>query len=106
MKYYTSLDQSKRLLDLGFDPTTADMCYGPDNLIIPTRPINNYTPSWSLAALIGALPIVKGEYLKYRRNPNGKYVSFSDSLRIMTSECDELIDAIIEMIEWCLKNNY
>ena len=107
MKYYTSLDQSKRLIDLGIDTSAADMYFGPDNLIIPAPPRgSDVTPAWSLASLIGFLPKLKGEYPKYRRDPDGKYVSYSDTLRVMTSSHEELIDAIVEMMEWCLKHDY
>lgn len=65
MTHYTSIEQSKHLLDLGLDPKTADMCWTKyiDNGVITSLhatidygivPIDY--PCWSLAALVEVMP--------------------------------------------------
>lgn len=61
MQHYTSMNQSKRLLEIGISPDTADMYYNPP----PSRNIPHIghantsliqLPAWSLSALIELLP--------------------------------------------------
>ena len=75
MKHYTSISQSKKLLELGLSPETADMHYLFENFI--TQPIikievgynkdeeeaclednfaPEYIPCWSLGALLELMP--------------------------------------------------
>lgn len=81
MKHYTSIEQSKKLLELGLDPSTADMIYSVvnnDNVEYPDKPslyrwgnssvLYNYMknigresvlqdiPCWSVGALLDLLP--------------------------------------------------
>ncbi len=79
MKHYTTIEQSKKLLELGLNPESADMCYvidyaesnkwGKDkyNLQIDTYGLmvqqRDNIPCWSMEALLDILPktiIVKG----------------------------------------------
>ena len=78
--YYTTLEQSKKLVELGLDTKTADMCwtnhrYGPmrSSLTIAAKTISEYKnllkrfaddsdstvfyPAWSLGALLNAMPV-------------------------------------------------
>ena len=82
-KICTSLDQSKKLMELGIDTDTADMCYkclGEDPYDLIVRPYSDWKeeykvllrsgdakvyPAWSLTALWKLLPSdfdVKGEF--------------------------------------------
>ena len=82
-KICTSIEQSKKLIELGIDTDTADMCYkclGEDPYDLIVRPYSDWKeeykvllrsgdakvyPAWSLAALMNLLPsefTEKGEY--------------------------------------------
>ena len=60
----TTEKQSEKLLQLGLDRSTADMCYGPIvnsghkviNLICANPPRGIDTPAWSLHRLLEILP--------------------------------------------------
>lgn len=61
-KICTSLEQSKKLIELGIDVNTADMRYSPLNPDIPwvwvSKPLieKDAIPAWSLTALLDLLP--------------------------------------------------
>ena len=67
MKHYTSIEQSRKLIELGLKPETADMCYEYDQYAdtkychIPTIKMKEFEykgsiPCWSVGALLEALP--------------------------------------------------
>ena len=79
-KICTSIDQSKKLMELGVNTNTADMSYIYDfecgrhicelvaykNVIIPkyaeSDKINNKIPAWSISALLSLIPSYLGEF--------------------------------------------
>lgn len=84
MKHYTSIEQSKKLLELGLNPESADMCYSyyGNSKYNPTiaykgqqwflcqirNSLHDDIPCWSLGALLEVMPIIKkgiDEYLPY-----------------------------------------
>lgn len=92
-KICTSLEQSKKLIELGIDRTTADMYYSfdynineydEDAQIIPKSELGQHfslfpedIPAWSLTALLGLMPpylfeFERGIDLNIYRNLNGK----------------------------------
>lgn len=76
MKHYTTIEQSKKLVKLGLNPNTANMCYiqhfdeyHNEVTFIEENPVLTYTidvfdlPCWSLGVLINLMPsiIYKGK---------------------------------------------
>ena len=123
MNYYTTLEQSKKLIELGLDPKTADMAYakGFKDLVICSPYIEDGfvgefdLPCWSLGALISVLPcfIKEGENeycLSIFPDGIGKWVV--DYSTFDTDECfmdyldDSLLDALYYMCCFLLERNY
>lgn len=127
MKNYTSIEQSKKLLELGIDPLTSDMCYKTEDvdyaeteddyvLDLVCRPYSEYLkfvgpmglaykaiPCWSVGALMELMPMVNG------REPHliwtkGTYTCFYYRGHSTTKET--IIDACYEMMIWLLENDY
>lgn len=119
-KYYTSVEQSKKLLKLGLNSDTADMVHvvkrndcreswesaaedlgnvytGLKNSV--TMCLSDYAiPCWSLEALLNILPSVAldGSYdHHYRLQCKGKFTEWYDSA----------VDACVNMIEKLHKQN-
>lgn len=135
MKYYTSIEQSKKLLELGLSPESADMHYiligniDSGNIscsdICPLevgKPYNKLTLSaWSLGALLEVMPriilnkcdiygwdlypVAKNFRLAYIKYGN---VNAPDYQEIVFHEVNEktLIEAVYSMVVWLLKNNH
>lgn len=118
-KICTSIEQSKKLLRLGLDPGTADMCYphfirhGADtyNEIPEIAEDIDYPyemPCWSLAALLNILPqeVFNGEYIiNITEGHTNKWILTYDhyenedhSYYDLFSGSDNLVDACVEMI--------
>lgn len=146
MIHYTTIEQSKKLLELGIDKDTADMEYmfhrNDGKLVAPSPFIKDgfentgedrvfdFTPCWSLTALLNLLPselTVENEYSittysirirKYALTEDvdvyqiayGSYKFYEDGNSswkdmINTSEKENLIDAVFQMIIWLNENN-
>lgn len=113
IKSYTDLEQSKRLIELGIDVNTADMCWcirklqwGEINKTIIAYPMLTnqeksedfkYIPAWSLTALLGLIPnwtMDKTDKINLTCNPYYHCeVGYND-----------FIDAAFEMIVWLKEN--
>ena len=116
----TTIEQSKRLLELGLDPNTADMYYTGHRSIYNPKEIE-YTqvprvrtkfvsfdrleiffPAWSLSALLEVM---------YDYEPN-LYKDGKWTLHVLTEFSShythgyETLDAAYEMVCWLLKNGY
>ena len=112
-KHFTSIEQSKKLFDLGLNPETADMCYGldDDTLTYNTNPYplpwkdytakEFYLPCWSLGALMDVMP-------------SGCNISTPKPMDILPYCCwnqdtefygATSIGAAIAMINWLIENN-
>jgi hypothetical protein len=122
---WTSIEQSKKLVEAGLDPNTADMWYhnGEQNPK-PYREHRDFvkSPCWSLGALIGLLP--KTIETKKPKNlyfpeilPSSNcvaYTAFNESkemvfLKMFATGVESdatLIDNMVSMICWLLNNNY
>lgn len=135
-KVCTTREQSKRLLELGLKPETADCMYfamsksyhGTDiptgdrryNLVlffqdeIPlmSKEEYEYIPAWSLHRLIELLPqhIHLDDYVDthYWLVINPLKVIYKNSYSLWIYLCDEggLYDKLINTIEWTIKNNH
>lgn len=111
--FFTSIEQSKHLIDLGLNPETADMCWGIDD---DTMKYNNnpyplpwkdytakefYLPCWSLGALMDVMPT--GCNLSTPKPMNAlPYCCWNQDTEFygITS-----ISAAIAMINWLIENN-
>ena len=128
-KICTSIEQSKKLLSLGLDPSTADMYYGPIGgnpirfAVIPN--VGKYgkwdMPAWSLTALLELMPpylfeLERGIDLNIYRNinSNGWHVSYmpnnvidmqKDNFKQITNG-NSPIDAAFEMIVWLIEQKH
>ena len=115
-KIYTDLSQSKKLLELGIDITTADMYYSfdynieeyeEDAQIIPQSELEQHfslfpedVPAWSLAALLSIIP----KSLIYTPSPFLKGYCCKNIENDIETYGDDSVDAAFEMICWLLEN--
>ena len=129
IKICTSIEQSKKLISLGLDPSTADMYYEPIDgnpirfAVIPN--VGKYgkwdMPAWSFTALLELMPpylfeLERGIDLNIYRNINSKgwHVSYmpnntidmqKDKFRQITNG-NSPIDAAFEMIVWLIEQKH
>lgn len=102
-KICTSLEQSKKLIELGIDRNTADMYYScgavvPDVMTSSKQDYKCYTVCWSLAALFNLCPTINGKQPILTRGKLTRlwYCYYEDE--IDTQTYDNPIDACYEMI--------
>lgn len=115
-KVCTSLEQSKKLIELGIDVNTADMCYyydhnwSNDYIEIPKVWDDNYEqfipeseeddiPAWSLTALLGLIP--KFSLEKDVSSNAGYQLHYNYN----TVYYDDPVDAAFDMICWLKERN-
>ena len=107
-KICTSIEQSKKLIELGIDANTADMYwwYSGKRYYVESMDDNDFNkesdiPTWSLTALFDILPKQFDEYVKTLYWFNGEYhCSYENEnweSKYWTS-ADNLVDACVEMI--------
>ena len=130
----TTIEQSKKLIELGIDTDTADMCYkclGEDPYDLIVRPYSDWKeeykvllrsgdakvyPAWSLTALLGLMPfhIIENNRFGFYQikgfNKQGEtyrfgYKTNNDSFLFETSWYNDIIDAAFEMVCWLKENN-
>lgn len=126
MQHYTTIEQSKKLVKLGLNFNTADMCYIQhfdesynEVTFIEENPILTHTidaidlPCWSLGALIDIMPSVIYKSAECAASlsiyKNSMYhVSYRTSSGIDETwfSKESLIDAAFEMVCWLIENNY
>ena len=113
-KICTSIDQSKKLTELGIDVNTADMYYDVNNYGIQSKPEvavgkvwSKDIPAWSLAALLNIIPVTcdDGRHCLslINSNPNGDVdwlCCYEDCNGNLLMECYGInqVDACYEMI--------
>ena len=118
-KTCTSIEQSKKLLNLGLDPSTADMyyiqmmdedgCYDEAHIWVAETAEEKLqceaykTPAWSLIALLEMIPLYTLE-----QTTDGKVIVVSEIGQY--SKCSEAwdcpIDAAFEMVCWLKEQRY
>lgn len=117
-KICTDLEQSRKLVELGIEPNTADMYFEP-SVGFRTEPseikvgdIKNAhprsVPAWSLSALLELMPITC-DVIKDFHNLYYCSNKFSDNSLDnwhLTTACKTSIDAAYEMVCWLVKNGY
>lgn len=128
-KICTSIEQSKKLIELGLDVNTSDMFWDlldgdePDEKIPNCCwdrfdiTINEFVPAWSLSALLKLNPfqIIENNnrfafYQVKGLNKQGEtyrfgYKTNNNSFLFETSWHNDVIDATFEMICWLKENN-
>ena len=112
-KICTSLEQSKKLIELGLDANTADMCYR----IVAYNPNDTHVyqpycfvgtlesdiPAWSLSALLDVLPL---EIETHKQTDGHKIYYYVESyikrmgkdIYLSTERHENLVDACVEII--------
>ena len=119
-KICTSIEQSKKLIELGIDRNTADMLWTYDFTVndinglnvISTylKPEENDIPAWSLASLLKLMPTddKKDEYYVDTESHSDYHtVSYRNCWDgCIHSEYSEesLLDAAFKMVVWLLEN--
>ena len=125
-KICTSIEQSKRLIELGIDINSSDMVYhknldGTYNLRVVDNVLEYDIPAWSLSALLELMPSYLFEfergidlnlYPSINRKvwlcsymPNVIENMKTDKFKQIT-HADSLVDAAFDMIVWLKENNY
>ena len=118
-KICTSLEQSKKLIELGIDRKSSDMYYwcGEDLRIGGHKAQDDEydISAWSLTALLGLMPfqiIENNRYGFYQVkgfNKQGEtylfgYKTTNDFFLFVTSWHNDVVDAAFEMVCWLLEN--
>ena len=125
-KICTSIEQSKKLIELGIDVNSADMVYhkelnGTYSLRVVDNVLKYDIPAWSLSALLELMPSYLFEfergidlnlYPSINRKvwlcsymPNVVENMKTDKFKQIT-HADSLVDAVYDMIIWLKENNY
>ena len=124
---YTTLEQSKKLVELGLDPFTADMLYytlTPDIPVCKKPFIFNgqdmEIPCWSLAALISLMPNklenlstpntsvwleIGSRIVEYRRQNNIDQSTINND-EMPSFRGIDLITNAFDMVCWLIEENY
>jgi len=130
---WSTFEQSKRLIEAGLDPETADMFYvNVDECLYSAFPMPNHNnifkkqtcdnPCWSLGVLIDLLPKTietnnpKNLYFKeiFLANNGIAYIACNEHKEMVFLKMfgtgvegnEALIDNTVSMICWLLDNNY
>ncbi len=111
----TNIEQSKKLLELGLDESTADMWYHPDfnymNLPDFSRRCGvENIPAWSLGALMDLLPpVCKGNLLQIKKTytDGGRFYFAYANLACYLYQASgaTAFEAAFNMVCWLLKEN-
>lgn len=109
-KICTSIEQSKKLIELGVDRNTADMNYWQLSNYYDLVPKDSHhsglsnIPAWSLSALLDLMPNVNGHYPELCRGKHtGQYYMWIEDT-FDTQTFNNPIDAAFEMICWLKEN--
>lgn len=120
-KISTTIEQSKKFIELGIDINTADMHYSTwtildgEYILSPNQGEsikelqeeygNQIIPAWSLTALLGLMPIVNENTYKMCGTLDGGAIVSHDELTCVMYQEENPIDAVFEMIVWLKENN-
>jgi hypothetical protein len=119
-KICTDVEQSNKLIELGIDVNTADMCYhfieiNKTPLCIRWEKVHddekdNSIPAWSLSVLLGLMPTddKKDEYYVTTESHSDYYTvnyrnCWDGCIHSEYSE-ESLLDAVFEIIVWLKEN--
>ena len=109
-KICTDLEQSKKLVELGIDTSTADMFYRDNGIDVklmwehlPTIKVTN--PAWSLGALLDVLPsatLDSSDDHHFRLHCNEKFTEWYDN---PIDCCVAMINRLHEQMIYDFNNN-
>lgn len=115
-KICTSIEQSKKLIELGIDVKTADMCWSIDIPDLPTllaypftdcNNLENKIPAWSLTALLSILSTIidySYEFVFLKQTSDGRGNRLKNVYRCSVDMKDiwniKPLDAVFEMVVW------
>lgn len=115
----TTIEQSKRLLELGLDPKTADMVWvryaaGGYRLEVLHRELferimETDIAAWSLSALFDVMPKEETPYIQYLNEPpfdKEEYRWECGLYDFIGSPGSSPIEAAFQMVCWLLENGY
>ncbi len=105
----TTIEQSKKLVELGIDVNTADMCYR----IVAYNPNDTHVyqpycfvgtlesdiPAWSLSALLELFDDKAGIAKEY-----GTWFAYDNGKSHCSKHCDNPLDAAFKMVCWLKEN--
>ena len=114
MNAYTTIEESKQLIEAGLDINTADMVFEKNDVpkVHPIRYYEPYSreyliPCWSLAALLNIIDNNNIAYaLRNTRNSESKYFI---SVKVINQEGNHQtfdFEKMIGCITWLLEHNY
>lgn len=108
-KICTSINQSKKLIELGIDINTADMCWQNNEFPIGFNDEEG-VPAWSLSALLGLMPTddKKDEYYVDTESHSDYHIvnyrnCWDGCIHSEYSE-ESLLDSAFKMICWLKEN--
>ena len=107
---YTDIDKSRRLLEAGISPETADMWWNVRGPVAESLMYNEFpsfekvtgrdVPCWSLDALLHLLKPVNGNTYRIDGTlDGGAVIRFDEVTNVMYHE-SEIIDSVYEMVLW------
>ena len=110
-KISTDINQSKKLIELGIDISTADMLWTYDFMVNDINGLNviseqlkpeeNDIPAWSLTALLKLIP----KSMISTPNPLSTNYCCRNVEFDMEFYADNPVDAVFEMVVWLKENN-
>lgn len=116
----TSIEQSKKLEELGIDPSTADMSWYRPNVIYPYELHTKYKghgvmvdgsddliPAWSLSALLELIPTPTLGRIDEEKFWYCNTIRFGDNYFSYDGGYhSNPLDAVIEVLEWLKKHKH
>ena len=98
---HTTIEQSKKLLELGLSPETADMYYEDDiSIVVGHSWHEQHIPCWSVGALLEIFNDKAGVAKEYET-----WFAYDNGKSHCTKHYINSIDACFEMVCWLLENN-
>ena len=114
-----SIEQMKHLKELGLDTSDASMCFewsesDPDNMVVTSLDADtNYDycrTTYTLQDILDKLPCFIGNEVltikKFADSYTCLYMNPYTRSFINITEGEELIDAVYDMLCWCIENGY
>ena len=119
MKQVLSFDQMKHLQKIGFDTSDGSMCFewnesDSDNMVVTSMDADTnydyYYETYTLQDIINKLPCFIGDEVltiqKLADSYTCLYMNPYTRSFINITEGEELIDAVYDMLCWCIENGY
>ena len=119
MRQVLSIDQMKHLKELGLDTSDASMCFewnesDSDNMVVTSMDADTnydyYYGTYTLQDILNKLPCFIGNQVftihKLADIYTCLYIELYTRSFINITEGEELIDAVYDMLCWCIENGY